>query len=119
MERDLDPGMVFAAGVNGEMMQLQSRLLDEKRRYNREYMRRWRSLPKHQEVEQRNRRRCYRRRKALCTEIATQQSQNLKLTTVCAFCRCRPSACTVVRLRMQDEFPYKFEEMRVPYCGEC
>ena len=117
MNRDLDPGNSYPDHAIGEVTQM--RLLEEKRRYIREYMRRWRARPEHQTVEHRNRRRCYHRRRTSCPVDASQPAASSAMASMCAICRKRPSVTTIVRLRLLDKSPYNYAEMRVPYCGEC
>ena len=117
MDRELSCGTTVTDGASDELIQLQLR--EEKRRYIREYMRRWRSRPDHQQIEHQSRRRCYRERKARCAAGATRSRANSAITSRCAICRKRPSTTTIVRLRLLDKAPYNYAEMRVPYCGEC
>ena len=117
MDRELSCGAPFIDDASDELIQL--RLLEEKRRYIREYMRRWRSRPKHQELEHESRRRSYRERKVRCAAEATHSPANSAIASMCAICRRRPSTTTIVRLRPLEKAPYSYAEMRVPYCGEC
>jgi hypothetical protein len=117
MDREPSCGAPFTDDASDELIQL--RLLEEKRRYIREYMRRWRSRADHQQIEHQSRRRSYRERKVRCAAGAAHSPANSASTSKCAICRKRPSITTIVRLRLLDEAPYSYAEMRVPYCGEC
>ncbi len=118
MDRNLVPGTSFSDNSSGEL--IKPCPVEEKRRYIREYMRRWRSQPEHQQVEHRNRRRrCCRERKSRCAAGSTHSPGQSTITSMCAICRKRPSVTTIVRLRLIDKSPYNYAEMRVPYCGEC
>ena len=117
MGRELGCSTPFTDDASDELIQL--RLREEKRRYIREYMRRWRSRPDHQQIEHQSRRRSYRERKVSRAEGATRSRANSAIASLCAICRKRPSTTTIVRLRLLDKAPYNYAEMRVPYCGEC
>ena len=117
MDGKPDSGTRFTDDASDELNQL--RLREEKRRYIREYMQRWRSRPEHQQLEHEGRRRSYRERKVRCAASALHSSANSAGALMCAICRKRPSTTTIVRLRLLDEAPYNYAEMRVPYCGEC
>jgi hypothetical protein len=117
MDREFSPATSFTDDASGESTQ--QGVIEEKRRYIRDYMRQWRSRPEHQQVERRNRRRCYHRRRARGSEDALHPSSNPSITSICGICRKRPSVTTIVRLRLLDKSPYNYAEMRVPYCGEC
>jgi hypothetical protein len=117
MDRELSRGTPFADDASDELIQLQLR--EEKRRYIREYMRRWRSRPDRRQIEHQSRRRCYRERKVRCAAGAMHSPVNSANASMCAICRKRPSTTTIVRLRLLDKAPYNYAEMRVPYCGEC
>ena len=110
------PGKSFSDRGSDELSDLW--ILEQKRRYIREYMRRWRARPDHQQLEHENRRRSYRQRK-LTGAAGAPHSQANSAAPLCAICRKRPSIKTIVRLRLLDEAPYNYVEMHVPYCGEC
>jgi len=117
MDTERAPGNSFPDDASDELTEL--RVLEEKRRYIREYMRRWRSRPEHQQLEHSSRRRCYNQRKLQNGSNRLRCSTDPAVAPVCAICRKRPSVTTIVRLRLIDTAPYNYAEMRVPYCGEC
>src|SRR5579862_8627684 len=82
----------------GGMASREDELLAARRKYNRTYMRRWRSKPSHTAREQMNRRRCYHDRKLRTAQIPRGRYQNFQGELFCAFCRRRPSIMQVARL---------------------
>jgi hypothetical protein len=81
--------------------------LEARRRYNREYMRRWRADPRHRNCERANRERWQHLRKF-------QDLVHGK--RVCGFCHQRAPKEEVLRL---FPVPKGYVEVRVPYCGQC
>jgi hypothetical protein len=94
-------------------------LLRRKRQYAREYMRKWRSDPGHNELEHESRRRCYRERKLRAAADPLRATAKTNSPPVCELCRRRPSITEVVRLRMREKAPDGYVEVRIPYCGQC
>jgi hypothetical protein len=91
-------------------------LREERRRinrrdYNRQYMRKWRTDPHHHVRERQNRLRCDLQRKARASPL-TEPLEGPR----CAFCKQRQRVCMVERLK---PLPGGFAIIRLPYCGEC
>lgn len=86
----------------------QAELLESKREYNREYMRRWRSDPAHRERERVSRVEWNYARKLRRPEAPARP--------LCAFCHERAPVGQVARLVAT---PGGFRAVRVPYCGQC
>jgi hypothetical protein len=87
--------------------------LEEKRRYKREFMRRWRSDPAHQERERARRQRdTFARKIRRANEIDTS-------SPLCGFCHSRRSVTEVMRLKVSNETRSGFVSARLPYCGFC
>ena len=78
-----------------------------RRRYKRNYMRRWRADPRHYDRERASRERSYYNRKVR----NRRRSRN-----VCGFCHQRPPKSKVLRLMPVEE---GFIPIFVPYCGHC
>lgn len=97
----------MAAGVISKVEAEVHGHVDARRRYNREYMRRWRTDPSHREDERERRER-------------GQYSRKLQRVTqgrrLCGFCHQRPPKEEVLRL---FSVPTGYVEVRVPYCGDC
>ena len=89
---------------------------EDKRRYNREFMRRWRSDPFHRALERAKRRQRYhsRQKQSPRRNIAKNQNPN-----VCGFCWRRPAVSQIARLQMRDGGLPGYVQVRIPYCGEC
>jgi len=78
----------------------------ERRRYNREYMRRWRADPRHRERERANRERSQCSRKL----------RGVRGGPVCGFCHQRRPKWKVLRLKPAAT---GYIKVLVPYCGQC
>jgi hypothetical protein len=92
---------------------------EERRRYNREFMRRWRSDPLHQAVERAKRRHSYAREKRRRAVERRNRRQACNGNPAhCAFCS-RPAVRQIVRLRPSADAPEGYVKIRIPYCGEC
>jgi hypothetical protein len=85
-----------------------SRLLAQRRKYNRKYMRRWRANPKNQRRERLSRRGWLETRKI--GRVARRTGR------VCGFCHLRAARSEVIRLRPAAN---GFVEVRMLYCGQC
>ncbi len=81
--------------------------VEVRRRYNREYMRRWRADPRHRESERASSERGQHARKL---------RHVVQGRRVCSFCHQRPPKEEVLRL---FPVPTGYVEVRVPYCGDC
>jgi hypothetical protein len=84
------------------------RLLAQRRKSNREYMRQWRANPKNQRRERLSRRGWLETRKI--RDVARHNSR------VCSFCHQRAARSEVSRLRPVAN---GFVEVRMLYCGQC
>jgi hypothetical protein len=96
--------------ATGEISRVETpddRLAEEHRRYNREYMRRWRADPGHRERERASRDRCQYKRKL---------RKAARRGPACGFCHQRRPKWKVVRLRPIEQ---GFVRVVVPYCGQC
>lgn len=80
---------------------------EERRRYKREYMRRWRADPLHRDRERANRERSQYKRKV---------REAVRRGPACGFCHARRPKWKVVRLRPVER---GFIKVVVPYCGQC
>ncbi len=85
--------------------------IEEKRRRNREYMRRWRADPRNRDHERASRQRWHYERKLR----AARRDER----PVCGLCHKRRPVCQVQRLLLVEDHPGGFVEVRVPYCGQC
>ena len=87
---------------------------EERRRYNRDYMRRWRANPHNLKRERINRQHWHYLRKLRDAAMGGYGEPPL-----CAFCHQRPPVCRVQRLEVVQGRPGGFVEVSVPYCGHC
>jgi len=92
---------------------------EERRQYNREYMRRWRSHADHQRDERGRRRRSYYQRKSLAALQDAGPGAGCEDRNICGFCRLKRSVGAVERLLINEDEPSGFISILVPYCGEC
>jgi hypothetical protein len=95
--------------------------IEERRRYNREFMRRWRADPFNQAMERKKRRDWYyerqkqrqpRERSKRCRALDQKKG-------VCGLCWRRPAVTTIVRLQICEGASQQYAQVRIPYCGEC
>lgn len=93
--------------------------LDARRQYNREYMRQWRADPKNQVRDHENRRACYFARKERNARREDTPYTDSHGNPVCGFCRKGRPQKEVLRLRVCDDEPSGYAEVRIPYCGKC
>ncbi|MGH9692346.1 MAG: hypothetical protein ACRD4C_14920 [Candidatus Acidiferrales bacterium] len=106
-------------GENSLHQESRADATEDKREYNREFMRRWRSDPIHQAREREKRRQWYYNRQKQRTLGQTDSGGVTQgAAAFCAFCW-RPAVCKIARLRMCDGAPRGYVEVRIPYCGEC
>ncbi len=96
----------MATGAINRVHAADDRLAEERRRYKREYMRRWRADPHHHERERANRERSQYSRKV----------RDVRGGPLCGFCHQRRPKSKVVRLRPVER---GFINVVVPYCGQC
>lgn len=99
--------------------QTQKALLEQKRRYNRRYMRRWRADPAHESLEREKRRQWYYERKAREAPEKLPPFTNDRGEPVCGFCRRSPAVTQILRLGACGGVPGGYVELRIPYCGQC
>lgn len=90
-----------------------------KRRYKRDYMRRWRSDPRNVAQEAATRKRDYYERKCRRVLQALGAGAATPLAPVCGFCGHRAPICEVERLAIGTDAKGSFTPVRVPYCGTC
>ena len=94
------------------------RITCKRRRYNREYMRKWRSKPMNREMERKSRG-WYCERKPRNEGEGSPRSLPKQEEEVCGCCGHRAPVTTILRLRVCDEAPGGYVEIRMPYCGKC
>ena len=90
-----------------------------RRTYNREYMRTWRSDPRHRQRERVTRQKAYYARKlrdAIEYEMRVAASTD---NPVCGFCGKLPPVTEVIRLRIREDTDGAYVPVRIPYCGQC
>jgi hypothetical protein len=92
-------------------------LLERKRQYIRDYMRRWRSRPDRQQLEHANRRRSYKQRKLQSASKTLHISAKSISGTPCGICRKRPSITTIVRLRAEEKVHIAIWKCEFPIAG--
>ena len=90
-----------------------------KRRYKRDYMRRWRSDPRNAAQEAEARRQGYYDRK--CRRAIAQEVEEARKPVVpaCGICGRRPPVCEIERLVILADKNGSFAPVRIPYCGIC
>ena len=103
----------------GALQKAESTFLERRRRYNREYMRSWRADPRHRTHERDNRKRWHYQRKVRALRSSYGPSASDRGQPVCGLCRKNPSLTEIVRLRISENAPHDYVEMRIPYCGQC
>jgi hypothetical protein len=86
---------------------------------NSAYMRRWRADAKCRESELARRMARYYERKARKAQRKQRLCSNDRRTAICAICLARPAVRQINRMRVSDSAPSGFEEVLMPYCGEC
>ena len=101
----------------GERVSTESSL-EEKRRYKREFMRRWRANPRHRLRESLNRTQWAYARKKRQAEAHVSHT-NARGELKCGICGKLPPVTEVVRLRVSESAPKGYVEVRIPYRGNC
>jgi hypothetical protein len=94
-------------------------LVVKRRRYNRLYMRSWRSDPRHQAREREHREQWHYERKLRNALRTCDPYADDRAEPVCGFCHKNPPVTRVWRLEIRDLAPRGYVEVRVPYCGQC
>jgi hypothetical protein len=90
-----------------------------KRRYKRDYMRRWRSDPRNAAQEAEARRQGYYDRK--CRRALAQEAEETRSAAepACGICGRKPPVCEIERLVILADKNGSFVPVRIPYCGIC
>jgi hypothetical protein len=94
-------------------------LAARRRAYNREYMRAWRSDPRHQARERVTRERAYYERKLRDALRERRPFTNDAGMPVCGLCGKLPPVAEILRLRICDHARGGYVPIRLPYCGQC
>jgi hypothetical protein len=89
------------------------------RRYNREYMRRWRADPRNFERERDCRLRAYWRQKDKRARSQRRLYINARGQPVCGFCWKRRPVRMAERLRICDAARGGYVKVLIPCCEEC
>jgi hypothetical protein len=89
------------------------------RRYNREYMRRWRADPRNFQREHECRMRAYWRQKEKRSRGERRLYINRRGQPVCGFCWRRRPVRMTERLRISDEVRSGYVKVLIPCCEEC
>jgi hypothetical protein len=92
---------------------------EERRRYNREYMRRWRADPRHRLRELDSRVRAYQAQKEGRAVNHRRLYIDGRGRAVCGFCWRRSPIRLVVRLRISEAARNEYVKVLIPCCGEC
>ncbi len=95
--------------------------VEDKRRQNREYMRRWRTDPFHLAEEKAKRRERYyavQKQRKIERESSSPRVRE-QTARLCGFCFKRAAVRKIVRLRISDNAPDGYVKVRIPYCGHC
>jgi hypothetical protein len=101
-----------------ELKSGESAALERKRRYKREFMRKWRANPRHRFRESLLRSRWnYERKKRDAAHLTSHMNARGELK--CGICGKLPPVTEVLRLRVSECSPNGYVEVRIPYCGTC
>lgn len=117
-----DQGRVRSSvGISAEAESREGNPVEDKRRYNREFMRRWRADPFHLAAERAQRRQRYYavHKQRRMERRATSRPASEGDEKLCGFCWKRPALRKIVRLQVSESAPDGYVEVRIPYCGEC
>lgn len=117
MRGKLTTGTCIGTQPQGE--KLQRAMVNERRSYNRRYMRVWRSDPRRAARERVNRQKWYHERKLRDARQEWRPYTNDLGQPVCGFCLKNPPIREVVRLRIPEFSNGAYVEVRIPYCGQC
>ena len=90
---------------------------NNRRQYNRNYMRAWRKNPLNHARELARDQRLRLESKLRRSRRGMKPYTNLRGQPVCGFCQKSPPIQHVIRLRILENGEYK--SIRVPYCGQC
>jgi hypothetical protein len=93
----------------------------DKRRQNREFMRRWRANPVHLAAEQaRRRERYYAVQKQRGIERMSRSPQTRERDRkLCGLCSKRLAVRNIARLQVSDASADGYVKVVIPYCGHC
>jgi len=106
------------AGLNSLGARIGKRT-EARRRYNREYMRRWRGDPRHRQREVESRMRAYWKQKLRRATSERRLYINGCGQAVCGFCWRRPPVRMAERLRISEAARSGYVRALIPCCGEC
>lgn len=105
-------------GSESESKNTDNAAREERRRYKREFMRKWRKNPHHRLRESLQRTQWnYERKKRQATELPDHA--NARGEARCGICGKLPPVTEIVRLRVSECAPSGYVEVRFPYCGTC
>ena len=95
--------------------------MEDKRRHNREFMRRWRTDPVHLARERANRRARYYdgQKQRRIERVARSPQARAHDEKLCGFCWKRAAVKKIVRLQVSESAPDGYVKVRMPYCGQC
>jgi hypothetical protein len=93
--------------------------IEMRRRYNREYMRRWRGDPRHRQREVETRLRAYLKQKMQRATSERRLYINRCGQAVCGFCWRRPPVRMAERLRISEAARSGYVRVLIPCCEEC
>lgn len=94
-------------------------LREVRRRYNREYMRRWRTDPRNRLRNLEDRMRWYYERKVRDAMRPGAGPAPVNGKSICGFCHRGLAVRQVARLQVSSGLLERFVEVVVPYCGVC
>ena len=100
-------------------LNLSPEVLEIKRRYNREYMRRWRADLRNYERERQRRERAHMDRKMRAAFEEDVLPRYVQGQRACGICGRLPAKGSVIRLRICPWVRSGFVRVRLPYCGQC
>jgi hypothetical protein len=95
--------------------------VEDRRRYNREFMRRWRADPFHVAVERAQRRQRYlevHKQRKIERSASSPQARE-RDGKLCGFCWKRRAVRKIARLQVCESAPDGYVKVRIPYCGQC
>jgi hypothetical protein len=110
-------GQVWNGG-NDERFRSRKRM-DARRRYNREYMRRWRADPQNCERERFTRLRAELQRRVRPMFGGRRLFLNRRGRAVCGFCWRGQPIKMVERLRISETEAREYMKVQIPCCAEC
>ena len=108
-------------GVNAEARSGATDATEDRRRYNREFMRRWRADPFHLAAEQAKRRERYYggQKQRRIAQVGSSPQARKRDKELCGFCWKRRAVKKITRLQVSENAPDGYVKVRIPYCGQC